>query len=141
VSQESTTDDLVELTRNMIASANQRNIDAMVSPFAPDAIWRMTPLSTDFEGLARIRGFVEDWFGSYGEYAVEAEEVLNYGSGVTFAVTHQEGRLLGSPDGELVAETWAYVFVWEDGKLVRLTSYNEIHEARAAAERLAEERG
>jgi ketosteroid isomerase-like protein len=141
MTEESTTPDLEELTRNMIASANRGDIDAMVSPFAPDAIWRMTPLSTDFEGLARIRGFVKDWFGSYGEYAVKAEEVRNCGSGVTFAVTHQEGRLIGSPDGSLVAETWAYVFVWVDGKLVRLTSYNDIHEARAAAERLAQERG
>jgi hypothetical protein len=30
--------------------------------------------------------------------------------------------------------------VWEDGKIVRMTNYRDIDEARAAAERLAEER-
>jgi hypothetical protein len=31
--------------------------------------------------------------------------------------------------------------VWEDGLIVRVTNYTDIDEARAAAERLAEERG
>jgi hypothetical protein len=60
---------------------------------------------------------------------------------VTFAVTRQEGRPVGSPDGALVVEIWAYVFVWVDAKVARLTSYNDIDEARAAAELLAESRG
>jgi hypothetical protein len=60
---------------------------------------------------------------------------------VTFAVTRQEGRPVGSPDGALVVEIWAYVFLWVDGKLARLTSYNDVVRARAAAERLAESRG
>jgi hypothetical protein len=52
---------------------------------------------------------VEDWLGSYDDYAVEPEEILDLGNGVTFAVTHQERRPVGSPDGALVVETWAYV--------------------------------
>jgi hypothetical protein len=31
--------------------------------------------------------------------------------------------------------------VWEDGKIARITNYTGIDEARAAAERLAQERG
>jgi hypothetical protein len=30
---------------------------------------------------------------------------------------------------------------WEDGKIVRMTNYTDIDEARAAAERLAQGRG
>ena len=50
----------------------------------------------------------------------------------------QEGRPVGS-SGE-VALRYAAVSVWEDGKIVRLTNYNDIDAGRAAAERLAEER-
>jgi ketosteroid isomerase-like protein len=139
-SEESTTPDLVELARDTIACANRGDVDAMMSLFAPDAVWRMTPLSMDFEGMAGIRGFVEDWLGSYEEYAVQPDEIFDLGNGVTFAVTHQEGRPVGSSDGALVVETWAYVFVWVDGKLARLTSYDDIDEARAAAELLSESR-
>jgi hypothetical protein len=31
--------------------------------------------------------------------------------------------------------------MWEDGKIVRTTNYSDVDEGRAAAERLAEERG
>jgi len=34
----------------------------------------------------------------------------------------------------------ANVFVWVEGLIVRVTHYDDIDEARAAAERLAEER-
>jgi len=33
------------------------------------------------------------------------------------------------------------VFEWVQGEIVRITGYTEIDEARAAAERLAQERG
>ena len=139
--EESTSVDLVELVRHTIACADRGDIDAFVSLFARDAIWRLTPLNADFEGLASVRGFVEDWLGGYADYSVEPEEILGLGNGVTFAITRQRGRPVGSPDGALVVEAWAYVFVWVDGKISRLTSYHDIDEARAAAERLAEERG
>jgi ketosteroid isomerase-like protein len=45
MSEESTTPDLVELARHTIACANRGDVEAMVSFFAPDAEWRMTPLS------------------------------------------------------------------------------------------------
>jgi hypothetical protein len=34
-----------------------------------------------------------------------------------------------------------YVLAWEDGVVVRASAYGDIDEARAAAERLAQERG
>jgi ketosteroid isomerase-like protein len=138
--EESATPDLAERAREVIACADRADVEAFVGFFAPDAVWRMTPLSVDFQGLAGIRGFVEDWLGSYEEYSVEPQEILDLGAGVTFAVTRQRGHPAGSPDGAQVVETWAYVFSWVDGKLARLTSYDDPDEARAAAGRLAEGR-
>jgi hypothetical protein len=50
-----------------------------------------------------------------------------------------EGRPIGS-SGE-VRQRYAGVTAWEDGKVVRATNYSDIDDARAAAERLAKERG
>jgi hypothetical protein len=50
-----------------------------------------------------------------------------------------EGRPVGS-SGE-VQLRYGTVSVWEDGKIARITNYTGIDEARAAAERLAQERG
>jgi len=69
---------------------------------------------------------------------VDVREVLDLGGCVTLAVVHMDGRLVGSTGH--VAVDYASVVTWSDAAIVRATHYNEIDEARAAAERLAEER-
>ena len=137
--EESTTPDLVELMRRAIEAINRRDLDAVLSIYAPDAVWEMVPLSRSFEGHVAVRGFLLDWLGGYEEYVVELEEVREFGNGVTFAVTSQEGRLVGARDRARLRERWAYVFLWVDGMIARLASHTDIDEARAAAERLANE--
>ena len=70
---------------------------------------------------------------------LEAEETLDLGNGVGFRVLFQKGRPVGS-GGELELR-YAAVSVWDDGRVVRMTNYGDIPEARAAAERLAENGG
>ena len=139
MSEESTTPDLVELTRHLYDAANSGDFDAMTSFFAPDAAWVTDEGIGTFEGVAAIRRFVEDWQGSYEQYEAEVKEVLDLGRGVTFAVSVQKGRLVGSSRD--VQIRFAAVYTWAGGMIVRMTSYSEIDKARAAAERLAEERG
>jgi ketosteroid isomerase-like protein len=90
-----------------------------------------------FEGRAAIRGFLEDWFRTYEELDFELEEVSHLGGGVVLAVVSQDGRLVGG-DGHLrQREGWVYLCV--GGSIARLTIF-EVDQARAAAERLAQER-
>jgi ketosteroid isomerase-like protein len=91
-----------------------------------------------FEGRAAIRSFLEDWFGTYEELELGLEEVSDLGKGVVFAVVTQNGRPVGSAGHVRQREGWVYV--WVGGLIARLTTY-DIDEARAAAERLAQERG
>ena len=138
MSGESTTPDLVERMRSLGEAANVGDFDAMLGFFAPDAVWEGT-LESTLEGVAAIRGFWEDWYASYAEFCVEQEEVLDLGNGVVFAVFVQKARLAGS-SGE-VGLRYAAVIVWVEGVIVRVTNYTYPDEGRAAAERLAEERG
>ena len=139
MSEESTTPDLVELSRRLIEAGNRADFDAMLSFFAPDAVWKTVGFGTTFEGVAAIRGFWQDWFGSYEELSMEQEEVLDLGNGVVFAVVIQKARLVGS-SGE-VRLCSGVVGEWVNGLIVGLTLSPDIDEARAAAERLAQERG
>jgi ketosteroid isomerase-like protein len=140
MSEESATPDLVERVRRSIQAGNDRDIDLVFTFYVPDAVWDMSPWGMGiFEGTEAIRGFFEDWLGAYEEYRLEAEEIVDLGDGVVFAVLLQGGRPSGS-SGD-VQLRYASVSIWVDGLVVRTTNYRDIDAARAAAERLAEERG
>jgi ketosteroid isomerase-like protein len=138
MSEESTTPDLVELTRHLYDAANSGDFDAMTSFFAPDAVWVTDEGIGTFDGVVAIRRFVEDWQGSYEQYEAEVNEVLDLGKGITFAVSVQKGRVVGSSSD--IQIRFAAIHTWAEGLIVRMTSYSEIDKARAAAERLAESR-
>ncbi len=139
MSEESTTPDLAELVRRSIESANDHDFDSTPSFFAADAVWDMSPLGVGiYEGRDAIRGFLEDWFGAYDELESKPEEILDLGNGVAFSVVLQNARLTGSA-GHLQLR-YAAVGVWVESLIVRTTYYLDIDAARAAAERLAEER-
>jgi ketosteroid isomerase-like protein len=140
MSDESTTPDLLELVRQSVDAANVGEIDELMAFYATDAVWDMSSLGMGtFEGQAAVRGFLEDWFVSYEAWGQQLMEVEDLGNGVTLALLVQKGRPVGS-SGE-VELRYAAVGKWEDGMIVRTTVYADVDEARAAAERLAEERG
>jgi ketosteroid isomerase-like protein len=139
VPEESTTPDLVALLRRAYEAVSRRDADAALSFVAPHAAYKTVVLGSAFEGHVAIRGFLEQWWGGYDEYAIEPEEILDLGNGVIFAVVIQRARVVGS-SGE-VRHRNAQVTVWENGLIVLLTNYADPDDARAAAERLAEERG
>ena len=137
--QESRRPDLVALTRSRVDAAHSGDIGAMTSFFAREAVWDSSPMGMEvYEGRAAIRRFFEDWWGDYEVAGAEAEEILDLGNNVTFAVLTLKGRPVDS--GGEVQLRYAAVTEWVDGVVVRDTNYTDIDDARAAAERLAEER-
>ena len=135
--EESTTPGPVELTRLAFEAVNQRDIDAVIAFFAPNAVFDgRVELS---EGRASIRAVLDDWFGSFSELRMEVEELVVLDDGVVLAVVNQEGRPVGVDGHVRQREGWA--ICWSpDGLLVRLTTYTDIDKARTAAEGLAESR-
>jgi hypothetical protein len=113
----------------------------MLSFFTPDAVWDLSPVGMGtFEGRAAIRSFAEDWLGAYEEFETKPEEIHEVGNGVSWAIISLNARPVGSSG--YVQLRYAAVSIWRrDWLAQRTTNYTEIDEARAAAERLAEERG
>jgi len=137
MSEESTTPDLVECVRGLVGALDRCDVDTFVSSQAPDAV--LEAAVGRFEGVAAITSFIEDWLASYEEFAATLEEVRDLGNGVTFSVIRQQGRLIGSSGH--VQLRHAMGNVWVDGVIARTITGPDIDEARAAAERLADERG
>ena len=135
-SEESTSPELVELVRSQFEALNRRDLDGVMSRVAEDGV--LDGRADLVEGRAAIRGFLDEWFGAYEELDYELEEVSHLGGGVVFAVAIQNGRLVGSNGRVRQREGWVYL--WVGGSIASLMT-SEVDEARAAAERLAQERG
>ena len=137
--EESTTHDLIELVRTQLEALTRRDLDPALRFYAPDCVMELE-LGPPLEGVSAIRAFLEELSGFYEEIEWESEEVLDLGNGVGFAVIRMHGRPIGSSG--YVQMRLASVAAWTEGLVVWERHYTEtdIDKARAAAERLAEER-
>jgi ketosteroid isomerase-like protein len=136
--EESTTPDLVAITRQSVDALNRGDFDAQMTFYAPNAVLDATRLGARFEGLTAIRGFFEEWAGAYEEYSTQFEELAHLGNGVLLFMASHSGRLRGS-SGQVRSQE-PVVVAYEEDRLAWVGVYTDIDEARAAAERLAEER-
>ena len=140
MAEESTTPDLVALTRLAVEAGSRRDWGAAVCFYAPDAVWDMSAIGVGtFEGTRSIRSFWEDWVSGYEAFAAEVGDILDFGAGVVFTAVRMQGRMTGGRSS--VEQHTAWIYEWADGAAARVTIYLDIDEARAAAERLAQERG
>ncbi len=137
VSEESTAPDLVEHVRAILEAADRADFDSILAFYAPDAVWELRAGGT-FKGTEAIRGLWQDYYGAFEDFHLEIEQVRDLGGGVVLAVNQQQGRPVGASRAVQARE--AFVYEWQRGTVVRVTMYADVDEARAAAERLAQER-
>jgi hypothetical protein len=138
VPEESTAPDLPTLTRMLV---DAQGVDATMRFFGATSVYDLSALGVGvFEGYGAIRGFLEDWGSSYEDEKDEVEEIIEFGNGVVLAVIRGAGRPAGSPADVQVTALRNAVIVWAGDLIERVIIYRDHDDARAAAERLAEER-
>jgi ketosteroid isomerase-like protein len=141
MSEKSPTSDPVERVRGIFEVMDRDwDVDALAANWAPDIVWDMSEsvLGT-LEGVEAVREFLEAWWATWEDHHHQIEEIRDFGQGVLFVAVSEDGRPVGSA-GRVHARN-AQVFEWVDGKIIRITAFGDIDKARAAAERLAAERG
>jgi ketosteroid isomerase-like protein len=141
MSEEATTPDPVKLTRTFYETMDRDwDFDALAGFFAADAVWDLSESHLGiYEGVAAIGDFLVGYWETWEDHHHVIEEILDHGHGVLYVAIREDGCPRGS-DARVQARH-LQVFEWEQGKIVRITGYPAIDEARAAAERLAQERG
>jgi ketosteroid isomerase-like protein len=145
MSQESTTPDLEEAVRQALEALNRRDFDAALSVYTPDVVFELAPggfgmvAGSSVTGHAAMRRLWEELTSAFADFEMVVEESHDLGCGVTVGVFLQRVRPHGSD--RLVERRYGSVASWRDGRIAHGKAYVDIDEARAAAERLAQERG
>jgi ketosteroid isomerase-like protein len=140
MSEEFTTPDPIELTRSFYETMDREwDFDALAGFFAPDAVWDLSGSHLGiYKGVAAIGDFLVGYWTTWDDHHHEIEGIIDFGGGVLSVAIREDGCLKGS-DARVQARH-LQVFEWAQGRILRISGYPDIDEARAAAERLAEER-
>ena len=133
----------VEVIRKGIEAFNAGDVEAMLALADPDLEWRpafgaATGGATAYHGYA---GFREYWRGTqdiFDYFRFEPEQVIDDGTSIV-VVGRGSGRAKGS--GIQIDQPFAMLWKVRAGKTVFGQTFTDPAEARAAAERLAQERG
>jgi len=136
---EPATPEPIDLVRQAFDAGNRHDVDAIVSFHAPEAVWDLSDEGLgSYEGAAAIRGWIEDWFGTWVDLRLDLLDVVDLGHGVVFVRVREEGRFAdGGGHGE---QHRGWVILARQGQIARAAIYLDGDEARAAAERLTQER-
>jgi ketosteroid isomerase-like protein len=140
MSEESATPDLEELMRQIVDAYNRRDFDGIMAMYSDTPIWDTSAVGLGLHtGPNEVRAFHEDWIAAYEDFGGRVVDLLDLGNGVSVTVFHQRGRPKGS--SAFVELRFALLTTWAGGRIEQVVAFTDIDEARAAAERLAEERG
>jgi ketosteroid isomerase-like protein len=136
---ESATPDLVEIVTGLFEAADRGDWDAVVEPYAPDVILESEDGMMSADGANAVKALWEEWADTFEDFRIEVESVVDLGGGVVHAVYRQQGRMAGGSG--LLSARGVLIYEWRDGIILRVLAWADTDEARAAAERLAQERG
>ena len=136
MAEESTTPDLVEMTRVFFETMDRDwDFDSLAGFFASDAVWDLSDSHLGiYEGVGAIGDFLVGYWATWEDHHHEIEAIHDFGHGVLSVAVREDGRLKGS-DARVTPASAA--FEWAHGEIRRITGYPNEHEARTAAERLA----
>ena len=123
----------IELVRHAIDAFNRRDTDAMVAlgvdDFEYDWTRSLGPNRGIYRGVDGFLEFITDQWSTFDEVRIEPREIVPCGDHVMVdAVTHGTGR-----QGVAVTAKSAQLYTFDDGRLVRVTLYQDREEALAAA--------
>ena len=120
----------VEVVRELLS--RWKAGDPALKSFSDDAVWDYTafPDGRVVQGHAEIARFMRRWLGTWAQYELHVDDVLDAGDQVV-ALTRERGRGKGS-DVHVDLQA-ALLFSLSGGKVVRFKGYLDRAEALEAA--------
>jgi ketosteroid isomerase-like protein len=114
----------VQLVHEIIGALNRGDVDGMLERMHPDFEWR--PLESSpvaggvYRGHEQVRGYVEDWLGTFEDLRIELEAPTEVGDHIV-AVVH--GRARGRASGLELNNRFCQVWTLRDGLAVGMDEY------------------
>ncbi len=123
----------VEKVRQAIDAFNRADMEAMLAlagdDFEYDWSRSLAPTRGVYKGPQGFVEFINEQWNMFDDFRVEAHEYIPRGQHVVVTTTvHGRGR-----QGIPVSANSAHLYTFEDGRLVRITLYQDREEALAAA--------
>jgi ketosteroid isomerase-like protein len=123
----------VKLVRGIIASLNRGDVDGMLARMDPDFEWtplEASPIARVYRGHEQVRGYVEDWLGTFEELQLELEEHPTEVADRVVAVVRGHGR--GRASGLRLDSRFCQVWRLRGGTAMGMEEYASREQALAA---------
>ena len=135
MSEESTAPDLVEIVRRANDAFNRRDVDAWMSCFSPDIVFRPVPRfpeSEERQGLGAMRRWMEEWHDAWADDLISQTESIRAYGDVVIALLRFTGHAKAS--GVEIAGGIFEVYRFREGKIASVEDFTDRAEALKAAE-------
>jgi ketosteroid isomerase-like protein len=142
MSEESTTPDPLECVQRFSDAWNRRDVDAFLSLLAPDVVYR--PITTwpepqERRGRDDVRSFfIDDSQDAWTDDFTSKPEAIRMHGDAVIALLRFTGHARAS--GVEIGGGVFQVYRFRHGQIAQIEDFTDLAEARASAERLAEER-
>jgi len=134
VTEEPATSDVVEIVRRANDAFNRRDVDAWLSNFSREIVYRPVSTFTDSQerrGFGAMRRFMEEWYDAWADdYTTQTESVREYGD-VVIVLLKFSGHARAS--GVDVAGGIFQVIRFRDGQIVLVEDFTNRAQALKAA--------
>ena len=124
----------VDTLREMVATWNRGDLDAVLEHFHPDcevAFRPEVPEPGPFRGREEFRAWAEGFLQAWGETHTEVREIVARGPDWLLAEYHLTAQGTGS--GLATELTWFNLFEFDSGKILRWRDFTERADALEAA--------
>ena len=124
----------VELVRGIIEALNRGDLDGMLRRMHADFEWRpleSSPVASVYRGHEHVRGYVEDWLGTFDRLRIDLEDPEDVG-GCVVAPVHAHGR--GRASGLALDTRFCQLWTVRSGMAVRMDEYATREQALTALE-------
>jgi ketosteroid isomerase-like protein len=123
----------VEVVRRVYAAFAARDWEALAELCHPDLDYETLGVAPGrLRGFRTVTDFFDAWAELYGEFRVEAEEVVEAGQQVVAIERHSARGLKGSEAEGMIGHWFACLFTFRDGKVSQVKEYATRQEALEA---------
>jgi ketosteroid isomerase-like protein len=121
-----------EIVEGLIDAWNRRDLHAALKRMHPQCEVRPVEATETLHGHAGVAAAFRDWFETFEEFTMEAEDLVGQGDRVL--VTMRQ-RARGKGSGLEIEERFYQLFTLRDSKVFRFEEYSEAGDALKALER------